>query len=88
MRSLIILDQRRIFFVAAIAFSVWYILIFRDYRKITLALVVVSLPLYIYVASAIITGPPVGQLLHHLFLRTSARCRIPSKGWWPCSGPS
>ena len=64
----LILDQRRIYFVAVIAFSVWYILIFRDYRKITLALVVVSLPLYIYVASAILTGPSFGQLLHHLFL--------------------
>ena len=63
----ILLDQRRIFFVGAIAFSVWYILIFRDYRKITLALVVVSLPLYIYVASAIMTGPPFGHLLRQIF---------------------
>jgi Mn2+/Fe2+ NRAMP family transporter len=76
----IILGQRRIFFVAAIAFSVWYILIFRDYRKITLALVVVSLPLYIYVASAIITGPSVGQLLHHLFLPNFSRMPNPFEG--------
>ena len=31
----IILLQKRSFFVAAVAFTVWYILIFRDYRKIT-----------------------------------------------------
>lgn len=62
----IILNQPRLYFVAPIAFSVWYILIFRDYRKITLALVVVSLPLYVYVASAIMTAPPAGQLLREL----------------------
>lgn len=64
----IILNQRRTFFVAAIAFFVWYVLIFRDYRKITLALVVVSLPLYVYVASALLTGPPLGRLLQAIFL--------------------
>jgi Mn2+/Fe2+ NRAMP family transporter len=64
----IILAQPRLYFVAPIAFSVWYILIFRDYRKITLALVAVSLPLYVYVASAIITGPPLGELLRQIFV--------------------
>ena len=63
----IILGVNRLYFVAAIAFSVWYILIFRDYRKITLALVIVSLPLYIYVASAVITGPPIGELIRNMF---------------------
>jgi len=63
----IILGVNRLYFVAAIAFSVWYILIFRDYRKITLALVIVSAPLYIYVASAIITGPPIIELLKNMF---------------------
>ena len=63
----IILGVNRLYFVAAIAFSVWYILIFRDYRKITLALVIVSLPLYIYVASAMITGPPIGELIRNMF---------------------
>lgn len=64
----IILNQPRLYFVAAIAFSVWYILIFRDYRRITLALVAVSLPLYIYVASAVITGPSIGNLLRYIFV--------------------
>jgi Mn2+/Fe2+ NRAMP family transporter len=64
----ILLNQRRSFFIAAVAFSVWYILIFRDYRKITLALVVVSLPLYVYVASAVMTGPPLGELLHRILM--------------------
>ncbi len=31
----IILLQKRSFFVAAVAFTVWYFLIFRDYRKLT-----------------------------------------------------
>jgi Mn2+/Fe2+ NRAMP family transporter len=64
----VVLNQPRLYFVAAIAFSVWYILIFRDYRKITLALVAVSLPLYVYVASAVITGPPPGELFRNIFL--------------------
>ena len=64
----IVLNQPRSFFVAAIAFFVWYVLIFRDYRKITLALVVVSLPLYIYVASALLTGPSLPRLLQAIFV--------------------
>ncbi len=64
----IILSQQRAYFVAAIAFTMWYILIFRDYRRITLALVVISLPLYIYVASAFLTGPPLGALLRDIFV--------------------
>ena len=53
----IILNERRIYFVAAVAFTVWYILIFRDYRKITKVLLWLSLPLYVYVAAAIIEAP-------------------------------
>jgi Mn2+/Fe2+ NRAMP family transporter len=63
----IVLGVPRMYMVAVIAFSVWYILIFRDYRRITKALVLCSLPLYIYVASAIITGPGLGELLHQVF---------------------
>jgi Mn2+/Fe2+ NRAMP family transporter len=59
----IILNQRRVFFAAAVAFSVWYILIFRDYRKITSVLLWFSLPLYVYVASAIIVAPSPGTVL-------------------------
>jgi Mn2+/Fe2+ NRAMP family transporter len=58
----------RMFFVAATAFFVWYILVFKDYQKITRALVVLSLPLYLYVAAAVLTHPGVGQLLHDVFL--------------------
>ena len=64
----IILGVPRMYMVAVIAFSVWYILIFRDYRRITKALVICSLPLYIYVASAIVTGPTLGALLHQIFV--------------------
>ncbi len=64
----LILGIPRTYMVAAIAFTVWYILIFRDYRRITKALVICSLPLYIYVASAVLTGPPLGPLLHQIFV--------------------
>jgi Mn2+/Fe2+ NRAMP family transporter len=64
----IVLNQPRMFFVAVTAFSVWYILIFRDYRKITRALVLLSLPLYLYVAAAIMTAPGVRQLLWSTFV--------------------
>jgi len=59
----IILGQRRIFFVAAVAFTVWYVLIFRDYKKITGVLLWFALPLLVYVAAAVGAGPNVGTLL-------------------------
>jgi Mn2+/Fe2+ NRAMP family transporter len=58
----IILGQPRMFFIAAVAFSIWYILIFRDYRKITRILLWFSLPLFIYVAAAILSGPDPRQI--------------------------
>jgi Mn2+/Fe2+ NRAMP family transporter len=58
----------RIFFVAVTAFTVWYILVFHDYRKITRVLVLVSLPLYVYVAAAIITAPSLRVLLWNTFV--------------------
>jgi Mn2+/Fe2+ NRAMP family transporter len=58
----------RMFFVAVTAFSVWYILVFHDYRKITRVLVLVSLPLYIYVAAAFVTAPGVRVLLWNTFV--------------------
>lgn len=50
----IIMELPRMYFIAAVAFSVWYILIFRDYRKITRSLVLLSLPLFVYVAAALL----------------------------------
>lgn len=47
----------RMFFIAAVVFLVWYILIFRDYRKITRVMVLLSLPLFIYVPAAILAHP-------------------------------
>ena len=64
----IVLRLPRSYFVAPIAFTVWYILIFRDYRKITKVLVIFSLPLYIFIASAFITAPPLHQLIHEIFV--------------------
>ena len=69
----IILGHRRIYFVAAVAFSVWYILIFRNYRKITDALLWLSLPLCVYVAAAIVSAPGPLDVLHATFVpRVSA----------------
>ena len=58
----------RMFFVAATAFFVWYILVFQDYHRITRALVIVSLPLYLYVAAAFLTHPSLLGLLHDVFM--------------------
>jgi Mn2+/Fe2+ NRAMP family transporter len=58
----IILDQRRVFFVAAVAFAVWYILIFSNYQKITHALVFISLPLFVYVVASVFANPPTKEV--------------------------
>jgi Mn2+/Fe2+ NRAMP family transporter len=64
----IVLGQPRIFFVAAVAFSIWYVLIFRDYRKITKILLWFSLPLFIYVFAAILAAPDPHQILVYSLL--------------------
>ena len=53
----IILNVPRTYFAAAIAFSIWYILIFRDYHRVTRVLIWLSLPLFVYVVAAIIAAP-------------------------------
>jgi len=57
----------RMFFIAATAFFVWYILVFQDYQKITRALVILSLPLYLYVAAAVLAHPSIPGLLRDVF---------------------
>jgi Mn2+/Fe2+ NRAMP family transporter len=69
----IILDQRRIFFIAAVAFSVWFLLIFHHYHRITRVLVICALPLFAYVASAVLARPSPRQILLHSFLPHVAR---------------
>jgi Mn2+/Fe2+ NRAMP family transporter len=64
----ILLGQRRIYFVAAVAFSIWYVLIFRDYRKITNVLLWVSLPLSAYVAAAFLAAPSFTEVIHSTFV--------------------
>ena len=64
----IILGHRRIYFVVAIAFTIWYILIFRNYRKITDALLWLSLPLFIYILAAFVATPTLTQVLRGTFL--------------------
>ncbi len=64
----ILTGQPRMFFVAGVAFTVWYVLIFRDYSKITHALLWMSVPLFVYVAAAIVTGPRLGVLVWYSFV--------------------
>jgi Mn2+/Fe2+ NRAMP family transporter len=58
----------RMFFIATTAFFVWYILVFQDYQKITRALVLFSLPLYLYVAAAVFTHPHLPTLLGDILM--------------------
>jgi len=64
----IITTQHRAFFVGVTAFSICYILIFRDYRKITKALLWLSLPLFIYVAAAVYSAPSPHSLMLKTFM--------------------
>ena len=64
----IILGHRRIYFVAVVAFSVWYILIFRNYRKVTDALLYLSLPLCVYVVAAVVSAPSPAEILYRTFV--------------------
>jgi Mn2+/Fe2+ NRAMP family transporter len=64
----IILLQKRSFFVAAVAFTIWYVLIFSDYRKLSRALLWFSLPLFLYVAAAVMAHPDPYQLLLRTFV--------------------
>lgn len=59
----IIMDQRRIFFPAVVAFGIWYMLIFSDYQKITRSLAFLSLPLFVYVLAMFFSRPPLEQVL-------------------------
>ena len=69
----IVLQLPRMFFIAAVAFSVWYILIFRDFRKITHSLVLFSLPLFVYLAAAVFAHPDWGQVISHSIFPTIPR---------------
>jgi Mn2+/Fe2+ NRAMP family transporter len=64
----IILLQKRSFFVAAVAFTVWYFLIFRDYRKLTRILLWMSAPLFLYVVAALLSRPNPWLLLTGTFV--------------------
>ncbi len=64
----IILLQKRSFFVAGVAFTVWYFLIFRDYRKLTRILLWMSVPLFLYVLAAVLSRPSPWSLLVGTFV--------------------
>jgi Mn2+/Fe2+ NRAMP family transporter len=68
----IILGLKRFFFIAAVAFSVWYILIFHDYRRSTRMLLWLSLPLSLYLIAAFAASPaPAWILLSTVMPRVS-----------------
>lgn len=64
----VIVQQPRMFFVAAIAFTVWYILIFRDYYRITHTLVWLSLPLFAYLLTGVMSVSEPTVVLKNTFL--------------------
>lgn len=74
----IITEMPRMYFIVAVAFSVWYILIFRDYRKITQTLAFFSLPLFLYVAAAVLAHPDWKQVISN-----SLFPRIPRNPGYP-----
>lgn len=59
----ILLGHQRMYFVALVAFSVWYILILHDYRHITRVFLWLTLPLFTYVAAALLAAPSAGWVL-------------------------
>jgi Mn2+/Fe2+ NRAMP family transporter len=59
----ILLDLPRLDFVALVAFSVWYILILHDYRFFTRIFLWLTVPLFTYIAAAVMAAPPPGRLL-------------------------
>lgn len=76
----IIMGMPRMYFIAVVAFSVWYILIFRDYRRITQKLVLLALPLFIYVAAAVLAHPAWKQVISYSLLP-----RIPRGSGYPAA---
>jgi Mn2+/Fe2+ NRAMP family transporter len=59
----ILLGQARMYFVALVAFSVWYILILHDYRPFTRIFLWLAVPLFTYIAAAILAAPSAGWVL-------------------------
>jgi len=59
----IILGEGRRVFIVLVSFTVWYILIFRDYRRIVRFMVWAAMPLFVYVVSAVLSGPDWKVLL-------------------------
>jgi Mn2+/Fe2+ NRAMP family transporter len=64
----LVLDQRRIFFVALVAYGVWNVLIFGNYQQITRSLALLSLPLFVYVLAAIAAPTSAGPIVSHTII--------------------
>ena len=64
----IVLGERRSGFIVLVCFAVWYVLIFRNYRKVIRVMVWAAIPLFAYVGAAILTGPDFMVLVKSVFL--------------------
>lgn len=69
----ILLGHSRMYFVALVAFSVWYILILHDYRHFTRIFLWLTLPLFTYIVAAVIAAPSAGWLLFSTAVPTIPR---------------
>jgi Mn2+/Fe2+ NRAMP family transporter len=59
----IVLGHQRLYFVALVAFSVWYIIMLHDYRFFTRIFLWLTLPLFTYVVVAVMAAPSAGWVL-------------------------
>lgn len=64
----IMLGHQRMYFVALVAFSVWYILILHDFRYFTRVFLWLTLPLLIYIPVALFTAPSASSVLLATFV--------------------
>ena len=76
----IIVEMPRMYFIAAAGFSVWYMVIFRDYLQITQKLVLLALPLFTYVAAALLAHPAWGQVVANSLIP-----RVPHQAGYPAA---
>lgn len=67
----ILFDQPRSMFVAIVAFTMWYMLIFHDHARITRMLVFAAVPLFLYVPVALLSGADWPQVARFAVMPTT-----------------
>jgi Mn2+/Fe2+ NRAMP family transporter len=67
----ILFDQPRSMFVAIVAFTMWYMLLFHDHARITRLLVFAAVPLFLYVPVALLSGADWPRVARHALLPTT-----------------